>query len=92
MRVVSKFTIADMYYSYDGQRKVEIEVGLDEYLSQNASRFSDEKRLAPFYKTRGRGSPMKKATSVTSFTSDIESTAKSISRRVTRAAEELLAT
>ncbi len=78
--------------SYDGLKKTEIVVGLDEYLSENAPQFSEEKRLAPFYKTRGRGSPVKKETSLTSLASDIETTAKSVKRRVTKAAEELLAT
>jgi hypothetical protein len=76
--------------SYDGLKKTEIEVGLDEYLSENATQFSDEKRLAPFYKTRGRGSPVKKE--MVALASDIESTVKSVKRRVTKAAEELLAT
>lgn len=79
-----------MAHSYDGLKKTEIEVGLDGYLSENATQFSEEQRLAPFYKTRGRGSPVKKE--ITSLSSDIDSTAKSVKRRITRAAEELLAT
>lgn len=61
------------YQVYDGLKKTEIEVGLDEYLSENAIQFSNDKRLAPFYKTRGRGSPVKKE--IISLTSDVDSTA-----------------
>lgn len=73
-------------------KKTEIEVALDDYLHANSSQFSGDTRLAPFYKTRGRSehSPVKKE--VAPITSDIESKARAVKRRVTRAAEDLLAT
>ena len=79
-------------HSYDGLKKTEIEVALDDYLTENAAQFSDEARLEPFYRTRGRGnhSPVKKEAA--SIVSDITDKAKVVRRRVTKAAEELLAT
>jgi hypothetical protein len=79
------------FCSYDGLKKTEIEVALDDYLVQNASTYSGEARLAPFYtvKRRSESSPVKKETSLTS---DVETKVKSARRRVTKAAEELVAT
>lgn len=75
---------------YDGLKKTELEVAIDEYLTKNASEFSNDTRFAPFYKTRGASSPVKKEAA--SLMSDLETKAKSVKRRVTKAAEELLAT
>ncbi len=72
---------------YDGLRKNEIEVALDDYLTENAARFAGDTRLAPFYKRRGDNSPIKKE--APSMTTDI---IKSVKRRVTRAAEDFTAT
>jgi hypothetical protein len=76
--------------SYDGLKKTEVEVALDDYLTQNASTYSSETRLAPFYRRRSESSPVKKE--VTSALSDAEKQVKSVRRRVTKAAEDLLAT
>ncbi|TVY46599.1 hypothetical protein LOCC1_G001827 [Lachnellula occidentalis] len=80
------------FKDYHGLKKTEIEVALDDYLRENADQYSGEARLAPFYKTRGRSesSPIKKE--ATSVMSDIESKLRTTKRRVTKAAEELLAT
>lgn len=71
-------------------KKTELEVALDDYLTKNASQFSTDPTYAPFYKGRGGSSPVKKEAS--SVMSDIESKVKSVKRRVTKAAEELVAT
>jgi len=64
---------------------------LDDYLTQNASTYSGETRLAPFYKTRrGVDSPVKKESA--SALSDAETKVKQVKRRVTKAAEEFLPT
>jgi hypothetical protein len=75
---------------YDGLKKTEIEVGLDEYLSVNAPRFSEDKRLAPFYKVRSRGSPVKKEaeTTVSYPRAQAAKSVQSVKRRATRGAEE----
>jgi len=71
-------------------KKTELEVALDDYLTKNASQFSSDTQLAPFYKGRNGSSPVKKEAA--SLASDIETKVKSVKRRVTKAAEELLAT
>ncbi|KAL2073764.1 hypothetical protein VTL71DRAFT_11090 [Oculimacula yallundae] len=78
------------FTEYDGLKKTELEVALNDYLTENASQFSSDAQLAPFYKGRGGSSPVKKEAA--SVVSDIESKVKSVRRRVTKAAEELLAT
>lgn len=73
-------------------KKTDVEVALDEYLRHNESTYGSDARLQPFYKTRGRGdsSPVKKE--LTSALSDVESKLRTTKRRVTKAAEELVAT
>ncbi|KAG4413239.1 hypothetical protein IFR04_013628 [Cadophora malorum] len=78
------------FTEYDGLKKTELEVALDDYLTKNASQFSSDTQLAPFYKGRNGSSPVKKEAA--SLASDIETKVKSVKRRVTKAAEELLAT
>ncbi|TVY78335.1 hypothetical protein LSUE1_G003959 [Lachnellula suecica] len=80
------------FKEYDGLNKNEISIALEEYLKENEDKYSSETRLAPFYRTRGRSesSPVKKEAS--SVFSDIEAKVKTTRRRVTKAAEELLAT
>lgn len=78
------------YCRYDGLKKTELEVALDDYLTKNASQFSSDTQLAPFYKGRNGSSPVKKEAA--SLASDIEAKVKSVKRRVTKAAEELVAT
>ncbi|KUJ11829.1 uncharacterized protein LY89DRAFT_623990 [Mollisia scopiformis] len=91
MRKAELVELADSvdFKEYDGLKKTELEVALDEYLTQNASQFSSETRLAPFYK---RSSPVKKEPSTSSALAEIDSKVKSVKRRVTKAAEELVAT
>ncbi|KAH6722531.1 hypothetical protein DL95DRAFT_324623 [Leptodontidium sp. 2 PMI_412] len=78
------------FTGHDGMKKTELEVALDDYLTKNASQFSSDTQFAPFYKGRGGSSPVKKEAS--SAISDIETKVKSVKRRVTKAAEELVAT
>ncbi|KAH7407890.1 hypothetical protein BKA64DRAFT_743466 [Cadophora sp. MPI-SDFR-AT-0126] len=78
------------FTGYDGLKKTELEVALDDYLTKNASQFSSDTQLAPFYKGRNGSSPVKKEAA--SLASDIETKVKSVKRRVTKAAEELVAT
>jgi len=77
-----------IFHRYDGLKKAELEVALDDHLTKNASQYSGEARLAPFYKKHS--SPIKKEAS--SALSDAETKTKSVKRRVTKAAEELVAT
>jgi len=68
------------YADYEGLKKTEIEVGLDEYLVANATTYSSDPKLAQFYKTkRGFESPMKKETSLVE---QVETKAKAVKRRV----------
>ncbi|PMD25318.1 hypothetical protein NA56DRAFT_642346 [Hyaloscypha hepaticicola] len=80
------------YKDYEGQKKTDIEVGLDEYLTKNAATYSSDSRLAPFYKTRrgGESSPVKKEAS--SILADAETKVKQVKRRVTKVAEDFLPT
>jgi hypothetical protein len=75
-------------------KKTEVEVALDNYLRDNASKYSSEARLEPFYRRRSESSPVKKEINATaiSLLDDAETKVKSVKRRVTKAAEELLAT
>jgi hypothetical protein len=77
-------------HSYDGMKKIDLEVALDEYLTKNSSQFATDARFTPFYKRRSETSPVKKEASST--LSDVETKVKQVKRRVTKAAEELVAT
>ena len=48
--------------SYESFKKSELEVALDEYLTENSSRFSSDPKVAPYYtsRTKSSGSPIKK--------------------------------
>jgi hypothetical protein len=67
-------------------KKTDIETELESYLESNPS-LSTDPRVAPFYKSRSKSSPVKKE--VSSAVSDGEKTIKSVKRRVTKAADEL---
>jgi hypothetical protein len=67
-------------------KKIDIEAELEGYLKSNPSLSSDT-RVAPFYKRRSDGSPVKKE--VSSAISDGDKIVKSVKRRVTKAGEEL---
>lgn len=72
----------------EGLKKTELETSLEEHLSANSSKYSNDPRFATFYnKRRSESSPVKKEASSTM--TDVAKVAK---RRVTKASEELLAT
>ena len=77
-----------MMRSYDGMKKSDLELALDEYLNKNSSQFASDSRYTSFYKSRrSESSPVKKEAS--SVLSDVDAKVKSVKRRVTKAAEEL---
>jgi hypothetical protein len=75
------------FKDYDGLKKSELEIALDDYLSKNSSTLSSDTRLIPFYKRRSESSPIKKE--ISSALSDGEAKTKQVKRRATKAAEEL---
>jgi hypothetical protein len=83
--------MANIPHSHDGLKKTELELSLEDHLNSNSSKYSSDPRFTSFYnKRRSDSSPVKKETST--VLSDIENKAKSVRRRVTKAADELLAT
>jgi hypothetical protein len=83
--------MANIPCRHDGLKKTELETSLEEHLSANSSKYSNESRFASFYnKRRSESSPVKKEAS--SALSDLETKGKAIKRRATKAADELLAT
>ncbi|KAF9882184.1 hypothetical protein CkaCkLH20_00220 [Colletotrichum karsti] len=70
---------------YESQKKADLEVTLDEYLAENATKFSREPKLVPYYNSRAKaaGSPVKREAPLTDLV-------KSTRRRTTRAIEEIL--
>ncbi|KAL2758152.1 hypothetical protein ACRALDRAFT_2099529 [Sodiomyces alcalophilus JCM 7366] len=72
---------------YEGQRKVDLEASLDEYLADNAAQFANEPRLVPYYNSRAKaaGSPTKRELAPR------DDALKVVRRRVTRATSEILA-
>lgn len=77
------------FKDYDGLKKQELEVALDEYLTKNSTQFSGDTRLTPFYKRRADTSPVKKEPTSTA-TDLVETKIKPARRRVTKAAEEIV--
>ncbi len=79
--------------SYEGLKKIDLEIKLDEYLRDNEVTLSKRSRFNPFYTRHGSsGSPVKReptSTSNTTVASDIESKIKAKSRRVTKVADEI---
>ena len=76
---------------HEGLKKTELELELEDHLNKNKSQYQNDSRFTTFYgKRRSESSPVKKE--ATSVLSDVETAAKSVRRRVTKAAEELLAT
>jgi hypothetical protein len=79
------------FHRHDGLKKTELELALEDFLTTNSSTYSNDPRFTSFYgKRRSESSPVKKETS--SALSDIENKAKAVRRRVTKAAEDILAT
>lgn len=82
--------MANIPCRHDGLKKTELETSLEDHLNSNATKYSSDARFTSFYnRRRNDSSPVKKETSVFS---DIENKTKSVRRRVTKAADELLAT
>lgn len=73
---------------HDGLKKAELELELEDYLTKNSSQYSSDSRFTSFYNKRS--SPVKKEAS--SALSEIDAKAKQVRRRVTKAAEDLVAT
>ncbi|TDZ53926.1 hypothetical protein CTRI78_v006731 [Colletotrichum trifolii] len=71
---------------YENQKKADLEVTLDEYLAENATKFSTEPKLVPYYNSRAKaaGSPVKRE-APGSLTELVKSTRRS---RTTRLIEE----
>ncbi|KAK2065527.1 hypothetical protein LY76DRAFT_279351 [Colletotrichum caudatum] len=70
---------------YENQKKADLGVTLDEYLAENATQFSHNPKLAPYYHSRAKaaGSPIKREAPLTDL---VKSTTR---RRATRLIEEL---
>ena len=79
-------------FRHDGLKKTELELELEDFLVKNSSQYSGESRFANFYnnKRRSESSPVKKE-APSSFLDDVETKTKAVRRRVTKAADEILA-
>lgn len=77
--------IADSPPSFESLKKVELEVALDRYLTQNSPSFSADPRVAGFFQSqaKARGSPVKKEAP-----DDADRALRSVKRRSTRAPED----
>jgi len=76
---------------HEGLKKTELELELEDHLNQNSTQYSSDPRFTSFYNNRRSvSSPVKKEAST--LLSDVETKAKAVRRRVTKAADELLAT
>lgn len=71
-------------------KKAELEQELEDYLNKNSAKHSSDSRFTTFYKRRSDSSPVKKEAS--SALADVETKAKQVRRRVTKATEDLLST
>lgn len=71
--------------SFESLKKVELEVALDRYLTQNSPSFSADPRVAGFFQSqaKARGSPVKKEAP-----DDADRALRSVKRRSTRAPED----
>lgn len=67
-------------------KKTDLELALDDYLSQNAEQLSADTRLQGFYKRRLESSPIKKEMSGTAEPET--GLVKRVKRRATKAADE----
>jgi hypothetical protein len=81
-------SVASSRNSYESLKKSELELSLDEYLSDNASSLSSDPKLAPYYQSRAKaaGSPVKKEP----VKEEVEKALKVTKRRATKAAEDLV--
>lgn len=72
--------------SYESLKKVDLEAALDRYLTQNATTFASDPKLAGFFQSqaKARGSPVKRES-----TDDAAKPLRVARRRTTRAPEDL---
>lgn len=75
-------------YSIEGQRKIDLEVSLDDFLAENADKLANEPKVAPYYNSRAKaaGSPTKRDAPKL----DIKEGLKVAKRRATRTAQDVL--
>lgn len=75
-------------HSYEGQKKADLEVTLDEFLSEHADKLANEPKVAPYFNSRARaaGSPTKKDAPKL----DVKEGLRVVKRRATRTASEVL--
>ncbi len=59
---ISKEETANALHSYESLKKTELELTLDEFISENADQYSSDTKLQPYFASRARtaGSPVKK--------------------------------
>jgi len=69
-------------------RKTDLEIELNDFLTKNASKYRDDERFGPFYRRRSESSPVKKE--INALAEEAGATLRSVKRRVTKAAEELV--
>lgn len=75
--------------SYEGLKKSDLEVALDDFIAQHSSRLSNRSDLADYFKSRSKalGSPIKKERE--SVKDDIDKSLKVVKRRVAKAVEDV---
>lgn len=75
--------------SYEAFKKNELELALDEYLTENSKEFVSDPMVAPYYSSRARtiGSPLKKSQSG-QVADEVVDKLKSARRRASKLAEE----
>ena len=78
--------ILRLVFSYESFKKSELEIALEEHLTENSSRFASDSRVTPFYTSRAKstGSPVKK---------DVDGPLEKLKvprRRATKAVEEIV--
>ncbi|RYO73975.1 hypothetical protein DL766_006228 [Monosporascus sp. MC13-8B] len=77
--------------NFESFRKPELELALDEYLAENSSQFSSDPKVAPYYTSRAKNSPIKGYGSP--IKKDVDGTVEKLKgtrRRITKAAEEII--
>ncbi|EHK41286.1 uncharacterized protein TrAtP1_004729 [Trichoderma atroviride] len=79
--------------NYDGLKKSELETALDEFIAGNSSRFNSRSDLSGYFNSRSKamGSPVKRE-SKEPIKEELEKGIKTIKRRATKAAEDLINT
>jgi hypothetical protein len=76
----------------DGLKKTDLELELENELQNNPTKYADNEKYAGYYvKRRSEGSPVKKENAMSMALDTIETKAKTVRRRATKAADEVLA-